>query len=152
MADRIAVMRAGRILQEGSPAQIYTQPSSAFIADFLSDVNWLHGSVEGGAVTSPLGPLAVGGIGDGERVDVLIRPEAIHIAPGGGEGAVAAEVVGVHLLGHSSIVELRPDGNAYTLRARLPGVRAPRCGERVALRLDDSQAFVFPCGVPTKIE
>ncbi len=152
MADRIAVMRAGRVLQQGSPAEVYRAPGDAFIATFLSDVNSFHGTVEGDVVVSPLGSIAAGGIGDGERVDVLIRPEAVRITDGGAHEAVAATVVGVHPLGHSTIVELRLDDGGRKLRARVPGPNAPAPGARVAVVLDLSQTFVFPCAIPTSMK
>ncbi len=142
MADRIAVMRAGRILQEGPPAEVYRAPQTAFIASFLSDVNSIHGTVEGGVVPSVFGRIAAGGIADGARVDVLIRPEALRI--GAGDGA-PAEVVAVHPLGHSNIVVLRLDDGGRELRARIPGAEAPRPGARVTVALDGDQTFVFPC-------
>ena len=152
MADRIAVMRAGRILQQGPPEEVYRAPGDVFIATFLSDVNTFHGTAEGGAVASPFGPLAADGLADGERVDVLIRPEALRIAKGAAERAVAATVVAVHPLGHSSIVDLRLDGDGRALRARLPGPTAPEPGARVSIVLDSSQAFVFPCDAPKSLK
>ncbi len=150
MADRIAVMRAGRIVQTGRPAEVYRAPASAFVAAFLGEVNWLHGTVRAGRVESPLGTLGADGIGDGTRVDVLIRPEALRIdgeagAQGAADGAVAAEVTAVRVLGYSSLLDLRLDGDGPAMRARLPGIAAPRPGSRVVLRLDHSQTFIFPC-------
>ncbi len=149
MADRIAVMRAGRILQQGPPAEVYGAPSDAFVATFLSDVNAIHGIVEDGAVASPLGRVAAGGIADGARVDVLIRPEALRLIDGAGERVAMATVVAIHPLGHSTIVELRLGGDGRLLRARVPGLAAPKPGARVNVVLDPGQAFVFPCDDPT---
>lgn len=149
MADRIAVMRAGQILQEGPPAELYSAPQSAFIARFLSDVNSVHGTVEGGVVASVFGRIAAGGLADGARVDVLIRPEALRI--GGSDGA-PAEVVAVHPLGHSNIVVLRLEDGGRELRARVAGAGAPRPGTRVAVALDGDQAFVFPCDPESPLE
>ena len=150
MADRIAVMCEGRIVQEGSPAEVYGAPADTFVTTFLSDVNLMHATSERGVVASPLGRLPAPGIADGVLVDVLIRPEALRLADG--DGAVDAEVVAVHLLGHSSIVTLRLDADGRELRARLPGPVAPKPGERVKVTLDSRQAFVFPCGAPNSVE
>jgi iron(III) transport system ATP-binding protein len=152
MANRIAVMRQGRILQEGTPAQVYRMPASVFIASFLSDVNSMHDVVNQGSVVSPLGELAVSGIAEGARVDVLIRPEDLRIAADASDGAVAAEVVAVHLLGHSSIVVVRLESNGCVLRARHSGIDAPEPGTRIAVTLDRSQAVVFPCSALNSIE
>ncbi len=150
MADRIAVMRDGRIVQTGAPVDVYRDPASAFVTAFLGEVNWLHGTVRAGRVESPLGALAADGLGDGTRVDVLIRPEGLRIdgaAPDAEavNGAVAAEVTAVRVLGYSSVLDLRVLSDGPALRARLPGLGAPRPGTRVALSLDESQTFIFPC-------
>ena len=152
MADRIAVMRAGRILQLGAPAELYGAPADAFIAKFLSDVNAMHGVVEGGVVPSLFGCLEVDGIAEGERVDILIRPEALRLHDIGGERTAAATVVAVRPLGHSSIVVLQTEADGSELRARIPGVNAPAVGARVWLALDGNQTFVFPCAATTSLE
>ncbi len=149
MADRIALMRDGRIVQTGAPAAVYRAPANTFAATFLSDVNWMHGTVEGGEVASALVRLDAGGMAEGMRVDVLIRPEALSISDG---AAVAADVVAVHPLGHSSIVELRLADGGAELRARLPGTRAPEVGARVSVALDRDQTFVFPCAPPNAMD
>ncbi len=151
MADRIAIMRHGRILQEGSPITVYGSPANAFVATFLTDVSAIHGTVEDGVIASPLGRIAAEGIADGVRADVLIRPEALRLSDPAGEGAVAARVVAVHPLGHSSVVVLRLEDGGLELRARLPGLAAPKPGERVAVRLDRDATMVFPCAGPHSI-
>src|SRR3546814_3334744 len=55
MADRIALMRAGRIVQLGTPANLYYQPSEAFVASFFGEINSLEGIVEAGEVATPFG-------------------------------------------------------------------------------------------------
>src|SRR3546814_7698994 len=58
MADRIALMRAGRIVQLGTPANLYYQPSEAFVASFFGEINSLEGIVEAGEVATPFGTVA----------------------------------------------------------------------------------------------
>ena len=152
MGDRIAVMRAGRILQTGGPAELYGAPANAFIAQFLSDVNAMHGIVEGGVVPSMFGCLGADGAAEGARVDVLIRPEALRIGEPGAARSAAATVVAVHPLGHSSIVVLEMEADGAELRARVPGATPPAPGTRVSVALDGSQTFVFPCADPTSVE
>ena len=146
MADHIAVMRAGRILQQGTPSELYNAPANAFIAKFLSDVNAMHGTVEGGVVPSIFGCLDAKGAEEGTRMDVLIRPEALRLD---GDGGNPASVASVRPLGYSSIVTLRLDADGSELRARVRGIDAPAEGDRVSLSLEKHQAFVFPCTDPT---
>ena len=146
MADHIAVMRAGRILQQGTPSELYNAPTNAFIAKFLSDVNALHGTVEGGVVPSIFGCLDANGVDEGTRVDVLIRPEALRLDGDGGNPAIVSSV---RPQGHTSIVTLRMDADGSELRAHVWGLDSPAEGERVSLSLEKRQTFVFPCDDPT---
>ena len=81
MADRIALMREGRIVQLGQPVDLYYLPEDGFVAGFFGDINQLEGVVEGGSVKTPFGIVAAEGIGDGTEVEILIRPEALRLAP-----------------------------------------------------------------------
>jgi putative spermidine/putrescine transport system ATP-binding protein len=90
VADRVGVMRAGRIEQLAPPSEIYLQPATAFVADFVGLSNRLPGTVTGGAV-EVLGtrlPLIDPGAA-GPSVTALVRPEAIDVTPdAGGTGTV----------------------------------------------------------------
>src|SRR3546814_1914124 len=72
-------MRAGRIVQLGTPANLYYQPVDAFVASFFGDINQLEGIVEAGEVVTPFGAVAAPGFPEGGAVQVLIRPEALHL-------------------------------------------------------------------------
>ncbi|MSP68484.1 MAG: ABC transporter ATP-binding protein, partial [Alphaproteobacteria bacterium] len=74
MGDRIAVLLRGRIVQEGSPVQLYRRPVNAFVARFFGEINCLRGRVRGGAVATPLGSFAAPGLADGTDVEVIVRP------------------------------------------------------------------------------
>jgi len=77
MADRIVVMNAGRIEQVGTPGVIYGEPATAFVADFVGTMNFLHGTTTAGGVR--VGKLMLhcvhGLAGEGEDVIVAVRPE-----------------------------------------------------------------------------
>ncbi|MDF2989773.1 MAG: spermidine/putrescine transporter ATP-binding protein [Microbacterium sp.] len=84
MSDRIAVMSAGRVLQIGSPTDIYERPSSKFVASFIGSCNVVEGAIAGGDVVVPgIGSVPatpVGELPDGTPVGVAVRPERIEIA------------------------------------------------------------------------
>ncbi len=118
MSDRIAVMRAGRIAQLGTPRAIYDHPTSRFVADFIGDTNILEGAAEGAMLrlagwTSPLpsalppGPCAV-----------ALRPERVRIGPPG-TGLVDARVEEANFLGDAVLLKAALPGGA-TLLARAP--------------------------------
>ncbi len=142
LGDRIAVLQGGRLLQSGTPGAVYQRPATAFVARFLGDVNWLHGTAAPGRIHSPVGDVLADGFITGQRVDVLIRPEGLHLTPeGDGPGA---RVIERRLVGHSTLVSLRL-GNGETLRARILGQTAPEPGTDVRIRFDDDSVLVFPC-------
>ena len=86
MSDRVAVMRAGRIVQVGTPRALYERPASVFVARFLGRANILHGTVRAGGGGHPrLIETEIGLLpydlpaAAGERGTVLIRPERITL-------------------------------------------------------------------------
>jgi spermidine/putrescine transport system ATP-binding protein len=96
MADRVAVMRDGRILQDGPPARIYDRPVDPWVASFIGHMNFLPGQVEEvagtGAVRLERGPVLRGElpedpIGIGERALLAVRPERIWLAHAGRNGS-----------------------------------------------------------------
>lgn len=91
MSDRIAVMNEGRIVQEGSPREIYTHPSSVFASDFIGETNLIEGSVA--RIDHDVIYLDVGdgqvligrgaGFREGESATLSVRPESIRVLAGG---------------------------------------------------------------------
>ena len=151
MSDRVVLLRSGRIAQLGRPTDLYFAPRDAFVAGFFGEINRLNGIVATGAVTTPLGQVAANGLAEGAEVEVLIRPEALRLQPLGADaeaGAGTARVMTARMLGRSSLVHLSINGDggpALHLHARVPGRFLPPEDELLAVHLDRSQAFVFPC-------
>lgn len=84
MSDRVAVMRAGEILQLGTPEDIYNEPQSAFVADFIGDSNILAGTMVRDRLVRFLGcafPCVDSGFGEEAEVDVVVRPEDLKLRP-----------------------------------------------------------------------
>jgi spermidine/putrescine transport system ATP-binding protein len=95
MSDRIAVMNEGRVLQVGSPVEIYERPRSRFVADFIGETNFLEGvvdSVDGEGATVlidgrlPVRAVASGDVLRGQSVSVAVRPERVTLLPAGADG------------------------------------------------------------------
>jgi len=164
MADRIAVMREGAIVQEGTPAELYFHPVSAFVAAFFSQVNRIQSAVADGAAATPFGPVPAPGLSEGSLVEVLIRPEALRLAPvepGADQpslgqktaGAAAiGKVIAARLLGRTSLIHLCSgdfQGDHLHLHSRMPGRFLPEEDALVTVILDRAQAFVFPLEPPT---
>lgn len=156
MSDRIAVMRAGRIEQLDAPDAIYAEPASAYVASFIGQQNFVHGTVRatGGAVDTAIGVIA--GRWGGERVAAgqpgvaAIRPEYIRLEQGEG-GGVPGRVLGVSHLGETLQVAVRV-GEDATFLSRMPAPTAPRVGVDDAVRCvwDPADARLFAAeGIPT---
>ncbi len=97
MADRVAVLKDGRIVQTGSPDEIYRKPINAFVASFIGETNFIQGKLvsmddDGSVVETAAGILRAGnrldGASVGEKVTLSVRPEAISLNLAvAGEGA-----------------------------------------------------------------
>jgi iron(III) transport system ATP-binding protein len=142
MADRLFVMNDGRIVQQGTPANIYLQPADAFVAALFGPLNRIAANVAGGRVETPIGTFEAAGVRDGTGVELLVRPEGLQID--GIADGVSASVQFARLLGRSSHLRLRVDGIEEPLQALVPGVFLPEAGSTVRTRVDPKLAFVFP--------
>ncbi len=150
MADRIALLREGRLAQLGRPDDLYLAPNDAFVASFFGEVNRLEGVTRGGRVATPFGAVEAAGLGEGTPVEVLIRPEALKLSalePGAGPRAGRARVMAARMLGRSSLIHLSvaaENGHDLHLHARIPGRFLPPEDQVLEVQLDRSQTFVFP--------
>jgi len=104
-ADRITVLRQGRIEQTGLPKDLYFRPANAFVAGFLGSTNLLDGVASGASAETPLGRVSLDRPASG-HVRLSLRPESIRIAPEGGEG-VPATVASLVFKGHDASAFLR---------------------------------------------
>jgi putrescine transport system ATP-binding protein len=142
-ASRIAVMNQGRLVQIGTPAEIYERPGSRFVADFVGDVNLFDGELTAGfnclALTVagldrpiPLPPPAGISLPEGAAAALAVRPERLRLCPERPPGfAVRATVASVSYLGGTSIVHLLGEGGR-PIKARLPaGADCPPRGASV---------------------
>ena len=146
MADRIAVMQEGQIVQIGSPAEIYFSPANAYVASLFGSLNRIQGEVHDGLVTTILGQFAASGMADGSQVEILIRPEDIQVQLGVAEGCEAI-VQDARLLGHTSHLRLAAQGTAadhMDLQARVAKALLPEQGSSVTLSVDPARVLVFP--------
>ncbi|KTR77929.1 spermidine/putrescine ABC transporter ATP-binding protein [Microbacterium oxydans] len=156
MSDRIAVMRAGRIEQLDAPDAIYAEPASAYVASFIGQQNFVHGTVraDGEAVDTAIGVIAGrwGGehVAAGQPAVAAIRPEYVRLEQGEG-GGIPGRVLGVSHLGETLQVAVRV-GDDATFLSRMPAPTAPRVGVDDAVRCvwDPADARLFAAeGIPT---
>lgn len=142
LADRIALMRAGTIVQTATPQEIYSQPADAEAAAFFSQHQVLEGEVKGGFAQTVAGPVAAP-FKDGERVDVLVRPEAIVLGDGPGRARVLrVKPIGPHTLADLSL-EAAGHSQGLVLKCRLYDDHIPSEGAVVSFRLHPRRTLVF---------
>ncbi|MGY4928029.1 ABC transporter ATP-binding protein [Streptomyces sp. 900105755] len=132
VADRVAVMRAGRLEQCAEPAELYGRPATAFVAEFVGTMSRIPGTVEDGTVEVLGQRLPVDGQAPGAgEVDVLVRPEAVRVRA---DGAGTATVVATAFLGAVVRVTVRlADGTEA--KADLPAHEAAELGAGSAVRV-----------------
>ena len=155
IADRIVLLDAGRVVQQGDARSLFRRPSSVFAAAFFSDVNVFEGEVRGGRVATPLGPVPLNGQRDGTRATACVRTGAVVVRLGGEvpKGAAAGRVVGSRFLGEDELFDIAVQGAGRPVRARLPAgalpyhVRDGRTLVHVFASLDG--AFAFPAIAPS---
>ncbi|PIB24343.1 Fe3+/spermidine/putrescine ABC transporter ATP-binding protein [Amylibacter kogurei] len=153
MADQIALMRDGRIVQSGAPYNIYNSPVDRRAAAFFSDINVINGQVHGALTRTPFGDFLTPGIADGKDVEIVIRPQHLRIDfdrggrgpnPTVEEGTPARGVVErARFLGHQSLVEFAMDYDNVRLHAVVPGVFLPNAGTPLWLSVRRDRCFVF---------
>lgn len=142
LADTVAVMREGRVEQVGSPEEIYSRPSSRWMAEFIGEIEVLPGDALDGRAQCELGSFSVEL--ESGPVDVLVRPESLAIGLQGTSHSIQAEVVSRRFFGHDQLVELRlPSGRM--VRSRRLGFPPWHTGDRVHVWID-GPADVLPRG------
>jgi iron(III) transport system ATP-binding protein len=138
-ADRVAVLRHGKIVQCAAPQDLYTQPADPELARFVGEANLVDGVLDDNSVDTLLGPLLVH---SGTRaalkpgpVTVLVRPEQINIrAKNGGRGP-AGRIVACGYHGHDAVVQVKLElpGSPFLVVRTLGGCKYPP-GSPVTLR------------------
>jgi putrescine transport system ATP-binding protein len=134
LAHRMAVMEHGRIVQVGTPAEVYEQPNSRYVASFVGDVNLIEGRL---LTSGPAGSLidsAAAGVklatrqrveaAAGTAVWVALRPEKLRVAtapPGASENCVEGRIAEIAYLGNVSVYKVRL-ANGFVVKAQLPNL------------------------------
>ncbi|BAI74235.1 sulfate transport system ATP-binding protein (plasmid) [Azospirillum sp. B510] len=141
LADRVVVMNQGRIEQIGTPAEVYDHPASAFVYEFLGQVNRFDCTVEGGIARVGGGALAIpteGGV-QGPAV-AYVRPHDLGVTPA---SAGPARISGIHVVGPDARIEI--DLAGLTLEAEMDRERLATlgivAGDRCAVHIDRARVF-----------
>ncbi len=154
LADTVAVMRAGRIEQVGTPEEVYARPASRWLAGFLGEADVVPGTVVDGVVDCELGRFPAEGELRG-AVEVVLRPECLALAVHRTDGArgdgpplpaskgTEARVVGRSFHGHDQLVRLELPSGQH-VRSRRPGFAACWPGDVVRVWIEGPVNVLAP--------
>lgn len=133
VADRLAILKGGKLLQEATPREAYDHPTSLDAAAALGPINVFAGRVENGGVATPFGAVATL-LPGGSEARAAVRAEALVLTPGSG-----ARVIDVRPHGAHDLVRIEAQGVIW--RALIPARLA--LGERVDVVIQPAGAFAF---------
>jgi iron(III) transport system ATP-binding protein len=139
LADRIALMQDGTVVQAGSPEEIYFEPATRWAAQFVGAANLISGRLAGGRVETALGSFAAE-CGNGHApVDVLVRPELLELRP---DPEGSGRVIGREFRGHDVFYRVRLDDGSELCSQR-PSTERVTLGERVAVVTHPGRVAIF---------
>jgi len=143
IGNRIAVMRAGRLVQAGRAEELYHQPADLFVARLFSEINEITYRVEGGRIATPIGMLdALEALTEGARVTLCIRERGITLTPEG--TGLAGRVLDVKFLGDVARLEVGVEGFDNPLKVRVREMEGWTRGAEVRVAIDPGRVLVFP--------
>jgi iron(III) transport system ATP-binding protein len=141
LADRIAVMKRGRLVQAGSAEDLYHRPAALFVARLFSGINEIAYPVRKGAIETPIGSIAAPGIADGETAILCIRERGIRL--NANAKGLVGRVLHVKFLGDAARLEVAVAGFEAPLRVRAHEGHAFEKGAEVEVEIDPARVLVF---------
>jgi thiamine transport system ATP-binding protein len=139
VADRVVILRDGRVVADGTPEGLWSSPPDAFTASFLGFRNVAQATVASGVATTPWGPVPLPGAADGS-VTLVLRPDALTLDP---SGSITGVVEARRFRGdHVRVVVTTGTDAALELEVRSEPL--PETGDRVAVVVDPARVTVLP--------
>ena len=149
LSDAILVMEKGKLIQIGTPHDIYFKPSNLYVASLFGETNIFQSKVEDNTCLTPLGRIKTSNLSNNQDVDVVVRPEAIKLNlekspllnPNSGV------VVDSKFLGNSAIIHMTVNdekNNKHHIHSRVMGNFLPPAASSVSVTLDEDHVFIFP--------
>ncbi len=149
LSDAILVMEKGKLIQIGTPHDIYFKPSNLYVASLFGETNIFQSKVEDNTCLTPLGRIKTSNLSNNQDVDVVVRPEAIKLNlekspllnPNSGV------VVDSKFLGNSAIIHMTVNdekNNKHHIHSRVMGNFLPPAASSVSVSLDEDHIFIFP--------
>ena len=148
LGDKVCVMNDGEIVQIGAPQEVYSRPSSLFVARFVGEMNLIKATVAGpGLVESPLGKFACPvppACQTGDTATLAIRPEHLQLLrlPGENAGGIKGTILGKSYLGDAALLEVEVNGISFMVK--LPGDSDFTVGQQTFLGFPPDRWHVYP--------
>lgn len=142
IGDRIAVMRAGRLVQAGSAEALYHEPADLFVARLFSEINEIGYRVGSAGIDTPIGVLRAPSLAAGTRATVCIRERGVHLSRNG--AGLSGRVLDVKFLGDVARLEVGVEGFDKALKVRARESEGWARGDEVRAQIDPESALVFP--------
>ncbi|MEM9358574.1 MAG: ABC transporter ATP-binding protein, partial [Pseudomonadota bacterium] len=141
LADRIAVMRDGRLVQIGSAEHLYHEPADLFVARLFSEINEVPATVRNGVVETPFGQFDANGHADGQAVVLGVRRRAVR--PAKNNDGVPARVLSSRFQGDLARLTIAIAGADEPLTSLVREARAPSPGDDVSIFVDPDGILIF---------
>jgi len=141
MGDRVALMRAGAVVQTGKALDLYRAPKDIFAARTFSDLNELTARVAQGSAATPLGRFAANGLADGVEAIVCVRQRSVRLLDVG--QGVPGRVLDARFLGDIALVEIAVQGLDAPILARVRESDVPPHGAEIGVGIDTGAVLVF---------
>jgi iron(III) transport system ATP-binding protein len=152
ISDRVAVLREGRVVQAGAPRELFEQPRTRFVAEFIGKTNLIDAVADGPASVARGGlrlQVAADGLTPRAPAVVSIRPHQIALGPAGavgpaGPNVLAGSVIRASYLGDTVDYQVRLEGSDVVLRVTGPAPARVRAGESVAVTVPPEACVLLP--------
>ena len=144
IADRIALLRSGRLIQVGTAEDLYHQPVDLFTAAFFSELNVVSSVVKDGHVETPLGRFRAVDFAEGDSVNVAIRLPSVDVKES--DGDIPARVVSRRFLGTVEQLGLAIPGTEQVVQARIRAGQLKSGLHDVTLCVNEHDTMMFKSG------
>ena len=145
LSDRIVVMNKGRIEQIGTPQEIYEEPASRFVAEFIGSCSLLEGTVRDGEFRTQRGiSVPVAAAANIEKALLVLRPEQVRLSGPTGARAFDARVENSSYYGGMTRVRLNASGESLLMEAHFAGADVPKPGDDIRVQINPVGVRIIP--------
>ena len=148
ISNKIYIMeKNGKIIQSGSPQELYNQPKNSYVASFFGETNKFKGVVKNSKVETPIGVINVASTLENKNVIIHVRPQAVKLQQEqtpvfGFKGTVmASRLMGSYSFVHISV--LNKNNEIIHVHSHMPPSFSPEQSSAVGIEVDTAQTFVF---------